>query len=181
MTSSQLLDFLRTEGIAWVQSQRGTLRPLGRPLGTHESQQLASYFDGDHLATVRITQVPSISNPPFYATLAQQGIGIPLDFTVMAGITFIDTVAISRANPLPRDQWLPLLFHELVHVVQYRILGLQEFIRRYITSTAGRRMASDTKRFPSSETPTNSTPAIAQAHRCFRLPPPLRFNWHEAA
>jgi hypothetical protein len=30
------------------------------------------------------------------------------------------------------DRWLPLLFHELVHVVQYKVLGLEGFMQRYV-------------------------------------------------
>ncbi|MFN2570846.1 MAG: hypothetical protein ABR537_04420 [Gemmatimonadales bacterium] len=50
----------------------------------------------------------------------------------MAAITFVDTIVVSERGPLPASEELPLLFHELVHVVQYDVLGLDEFVRRYV-------------------------------------------------
>jgi len=44
----------------------------------------------------------------------------------MAGITFQDVIV--HADPLQT----PLLFHELVHAVQYKHLGLQGFAERYV-------------------------------------------------
>lgn len=49
------------------------------------------------------------------------------DFALMAAITFVDTV-VSREPLMDR-----LLFHELVHVVQYQKLGLPEFAAKYVT------------------------------------------------
>lgn len=44
----------------------------------------------------------------------------------MAGVTFQDIVVhVDALEP-------PLLFHELVHAVQYKLLGLQEFAGRYV-------------------------------------------------
>lgn len=48
------------------------------------------------------------------------------NFSVMAAVTLVDTV-ISREPFTDR-----LLFHELVHVVQYAKLGLQEFAAKYV-------------------------------------------------
>jgi len=77
-----------------------------------------------------------IANPPFYGALEEAGIGIPLDFRGMTGITFIDTVLISQVAPVPEGEWLPLLFHELVHVLRYQELGLEKFVRVYVMGWA---------------------------------------------
>ena len=61
-----------------------------------------------------------VSNPPFYSALVQIGFepaALP-NFSLMAAITFVDTI-VSHAPFTDR-----LLFHELVHVVQYQKLGL---------------------------------------------------------
>ena len=53
----------------------------------------------------------------------------------MAAITFVDTVVVNRRfveEPVPVE----LLFHELVHVVQYEVLGVEEFTRRYVDGWA---------------------------------------------
>jgi hypothetical protein len=49
----------------------------------------------------------------------------------MAAITLGDTVVLNRRfveEPAPVE----LLFHELVHVVQYEVLGVEAFTRRYV-------------------------------------------------
>jgi hypothetical protein len=48
------------------------------------------------------------------------------DFSLMAAITFVDTV-VSHEPFTDR-----LLFHELVHVVQYERLGVLEFAAKYV-------------------------------------------------
>ena len=111
-------------------------RPLGRVLTPSELEAVAPYFDESLLRTVRIARVPSISNPDFYSFLLEQSIAIPLDFTQMAAITFVDTILVSEHQPLPATEEMPLLFHELVHVVQYDVLGLDEFVSRYVRGWA---------------------------------------------
>ena len=67
-----------------------------------------------------------VPNPPFYADLEKMGFtGLP-NFTTMAAITFDDVVVFH--DPLTPQ----LIFHEMVHVVQYRLLGIEEFARLYV-------------------------------------------------
>ncbi len=67
-----------------------------------------------------------VPNPPFYADLEQLGFtGLP-NFTTMAAITF-DDVAVFHDPMTPQ-----LIFHELVHVTQYRLLGIEKFARLYV-------------------------------------------------
>lgn len=136
VNSQELITFLIDQAPRWVVLQRDLQRPNGRPLSPNEAQVLAPFFGPDVVHRARITDVPVISNPDFYETLATQGIPIPLDFTQMSGITLVDTILISSAHPVPSADWLPLLFHELVHVVQYQLLGAEEFIRRYVNGWA---------------------------------------------
>jgi len=68
-----------------------------------------------------------VNNPPFYSQLVEMEFAPALpDFSLMATITFVDTV-VSHAPFTNR-----VLFHELVHVVQYEKLGLMEFVARYV-------------------------------------------------
>jgi hypothetical protein len=53
------------------------------------------------------------------------------DFGQMAASTFVETVVCHGA---PTDR---TLFHELVHVVQYRKLGLSAFAAKYVTGFLG--------------------------------------------
>lgn len=67
-----------------------------------------------------------VPNPPLYTDLEKLGFtGLP-DFSTMPAITFDDVVVFHE--PLTPQ----LIFHELVHVVQYRLLGVDEFARLYV-------------------------------------------------
>jgi len=132
----QLLAFLIAHAPAWIQAERLAHRSVARALTGTEAIALKLFFPAQVLATVRFATVPMIQNPPFYKTLEEAGIGIPLDFRGMTAITFVDTVLISQIAPVPAGDWLPLLFHELVHVLQYQELGLERFVRVYVMGWA---------------------------------------------
>jgi len=59
-----------------------------------------------------------------------------MDLATAQGITFDDTVLLSERDGILHGPRSGLLFHELVHVVQYKLLGVGEFIRRYVTGWA---------------------------------------------
>ncbi len=131
----ELLEYLVQQGAAWIRSQRETLRPQGVPLLPQLKQHYSGYFAPDTLAAVRLCRLPFIPNPTFYEDLDRRGIPIPLDFTQMAGITYDDTVAIAEHSSEP-NTLMPLLFHECVHVAQYRRLGVGLFIEQYVRGWA---------------------------------------------
>lgn len=131
----ELIEYLIAEGRGWVRSQRKTLRPLGVALQPELKNFYSQYFNEGTLDTVAVCIRPIIENPPFYADLSRRGIAVPLDFTQMSGITFIDTVVITAAHSDP-DVFAPLLFHECVHVVQYRRLGVDQFVEEYVRGWA---------------------------------------------
>jgi hypothetical protein len=96
-----------------------------------EDARLAPWFDEGTRRSVRVAHVPGIDNPPFYREIGR----VVLDFTGMAAITFVDTVVANRRfveEPAPVE----LLFHELVHVVQYQVLGVDAFTRQYVDGWA---------------------------------------------
>ena len=90
---------------------------------------MQSFFPAPTLDSARVVVLSGarVGNPLFYAELLRLGfeLGTLPDFALMAAITFIDTVV--SHEPLT-DR---LLFHELVHVVQYEKLGLPEFAAKY--------------------------------------------------
>ena len=80
----------------------------------------------DPMAVAKGTAIGRVPNPPFYAELEKLGFtGLP-NFATMPAITFDDVVVFHE--PLTPQ----LIFHELVHVVQYRLLGVGEFARLYV-------------------------------------------------
>ena len=96
-----------------------------------ERAGLAGWYSAATLDAARVRRVSQIENPDFYVQLGT----IPLDFRTMTGITYGDTVLISDSQ-VPSETPLSLLFHELVHVVQYTVLGVDEFARRYVQGWA---------------------------------------------
>ena len=76
----------------------------------------------------RVARVPS---PPFFGGILKQlefvGKRVHFNCSAAAGITFGECVLIVDPE-VPID----LLFHEMVHVEQYRILGRKEFARAYV-------------------------------------------------
>jgi len=84
---------------------------------------LPQVLDG---ARVLVRHGIRVGNPPFYPMLAGMGISNLPDISQMAATTFCDVVVshVPFANSL--------LFHELVHVEQYRQLGIPRFSELYV-------------------------------------------------
>jgi hypothetical protein len=83
----------------------------------------AEILDSVRLCVLRGSRVP---NPSMYSMAKMMGIRNLPDFSEMAAITFVDVI-------VSHEEFTPdLLFHELVHVVQYAQLGVKEFAARYV-------------------------------------------------
>jgi hypothetical protein len=136
MDMEEVIRFFTEEGIQWVMSQRDRSRAHGRELTTEEQSTFAPFFEPGILVKARVSSVSFIDNPGFYSELKEMGIGEAIDFRLAAGITFMDTIVIAIKHLEPHLAWVPLLFHELVHVVQYEILGVEEFVDRYVRGWA---------------------------------------------
>ena len=135
MDIDALIAFLIPNAQKWISFQRDLHNSHSAPLSNIEIDILQKFYLEATINRVRVKHVPRIENPPFYADLARAGVSIPLDFSQMAGITFDDTILISDiyAHTQPR---ISLLFHEIVHVVQYGLLGVGEFSKQYIQGWA---------------------------------------------
>ena len=86
------------------------------------------FFRPDVLNTARVAVLESerVGNPDFYPMLEGLGFTNSPNFAGMAAITFNDVI-VSHEALTPS-----LLFHELVHVEQYRQLGLDRFAELYV-------------------------------------------------
>ncbi|HJR36632.1 MAG TPA: DUF4157 domain-containing protein, partial [Gemmatimonadales bacterium] len=102
---------------AWVRNRRNRYYPRGIPIAEPDVAWLSAWFDPRLLARVRVCR----------ATL-------PLPH--FAGITYGDTILIDPGAAGSGRAWQRLLFHELVHVVQYEVLGLEGFVNRYLRGWA---------------------------------------------
>jgi len=115
----------------WILEQRDLYSAKARSLSNDERLSLQDYYDQRILDTVRIATVDQITNPPFYGEITELGIPI-LDISSAAGITFMDCVVIQRLFEQQFPSWISILFHELVHVIQYNFLGPRKLIDLYL-------------------------------------------------
>ena len=89
---------------------------------------MKEFFSPHLLDGVRVIYLggPRVANPSFYSMLAEMGFANLPYFGEMAAITFSDVVV----SHVPLTEGL--LFHELVHVEQYRRLGVSRFAELYV-------------------------------------------------
>lgn len=114
----------------YIDRQRRNFRQRAVPLSPNQMAAMQPFFATSTLDAVWVTVLTGerVGNPPFYRQLVQMGFepaALP-NFALMAAITFVDTV-VSHEPFTDR-----LVFHELVHVVQYQKLGLPEFAAKYV-------------------------------------------------
>jgi hypothetical protein len=129
LDDSQIVGITR-EVARYIESQRQIYRPEAVPLDQNGRAAMQAFFPPACLEATRLALLSDhrVTNPPFYGQLIKMGfdaITLP-DFRRMTAITFVDTV-VSHALFTYR-----LLFHELVHVVQYEKLGWAEFAAKYV-------------------------------------------------
>lgn len=119
---------LSTAVAQYITAQREAYLPTGIPLTREQSLVVGGHFILAVLDKARLVvlQNSSMQNPNFYPQLWQLGFKNLPDFRTMAAITF-GNVVVSR-QPFTHG----LLFHELVHVEQYRQLGIQRFSSLYV-------------------------------------------------
>lgn len=116
--------------LGYIERQRPAFRYRAVPLSPNQKAAMQPFFPASTLEAARIIVLAGerVSNPPFYVQLVGMGFesaALP-DFSTMAAITFVDTV-VSHGAFTDR-----LLFHELVHVIQYAKLGLEGFANKYV-------------------------------------------------
>ena len=101
------------QSVALTETQRNAMQPFFSP----------AVLDSARLCVLRGTRV---SNPSMYTMAKMMGIRNLPDFADMAAITFVDVIVSHE------DFTDALLFHELVHVVQYSQMDMKEFSTRFI-------------------------------------------------
>jgi hypothetical protein len=110
---------------AYISEQRKSFHSKAVPIEQSHKAALQRFFPAPLLDGVRVARGRA-SEPSFYRQLKSLGITNAPPFSEMAGITFQDVVV--HAEPLTHS----LLFHELVHAVQYSHLGLRGFAEHYV-------------------------------------------------
>ena len=112
----------------YITTQREAYLPTGISLTAEQRLALQGFFIQAVIEKARLVvlQKSRVQNPNFYPQLRQLGFRNLPDFRAMAAITF-GNVVVSH-QPFNHG----LLFHELVHVEQYRQLGIQQFSNLYV-------------------------------------------------
>jgi hypothetical protein len=112
----------------YIRTQRGVFAARAVELPQNLRVQMNGFFRADLLNSTRavVFENERVGNPDFYPMLEGLGFRNLPDFQAMAAITFSDII-------VSRERFTPtLLFHELVHVEQYRQLGIDPFAALYV-------------------------------------------------
>jgi hypothetical protein len=112
----------------YITAQRERFSPQAVPLAAAQKAAMAGFFQPNVLDATRVLVLVGIriENPPFYPMVAGMGFSNLPDFSQMAATTFWDVVV----SHVPFTDGL--VFHELVHVEQYRELGIPRFSELYV-------------------------------------------------
>lgn len=112
----------------YITDQRERAFPLAVPLSPEQRASMEGFFLSQVLDTTRLLVLAEsrVVNPPFYVPLRRMGFTNLPNFATMAAVTFCDVVV--SHQPFTDG----LLFHELVHVEQYRQLGVPRFAELYV-------------------------------------------------
>src|SRR6266446_6300824 len=115
----------------YIEQQRNRYAKTAAPLSAAQRALLRPFFVDAVLDSARLVVLKDsqVENPPFYSKLEAMGFDKNLlpDFADMGAVTFVDVIVSN--GPISTAT----LFHELVHVVQYRKLGLSDFAAKYVT------------------------------------------------
>ena len=109
----------------WIQQTLAEHAAAARPVASLGFSRLPHYYDESLLANAKAVVAAKVPVPPLSA-MGLAGLGA-FERMEMGGMTFFDTYFV-RAD-LARVE--SLHFHELVHVVQWRLLGPEKFLGCY--------------------------------------------------
>jgi hypothetical protein len=112
----------------YIATQRERHAPRAIPLSAQQRAAMSAFFSPQLLEDTRllVLQGERVANPEFYPMLRSLGFNNLPDQSTMGAITFCDVVV---SHELFSNG---LLFHELVHVEQYRQLGIPRFSELYV-------------------------------------------------
>jgi hypothetical protein len=114
----------------WIDNVIQQHRHIARPVTTLGFARLSQYFQSETLSRAFAVEVSTIPMPPLTA------LGLPqfeaFERMDADGITYRDTYFIRRGRAMDEA----LHFHELVHVVQWQMLGPEQFVLAYARGLA---------------------------------------------
>jgi hypothetical protein len=112
--------------LSWIQKTLGDYQNIAQPVASMQFARLPHYFDQSLLETVKFIAIERLPLPPLtamglnrFATFEQGNFD---------GITYLDRYFIKRTVVTEEA----LHFHELIHVIQWRLLGPERFLSAYV-------------------------------------------------
>jgi hypothetical protein len=111
--------------MGWIKQTLAAHVSKARTIASLGFQRLPQYFSPELLAYAKVVYVEVVPVPP----LSQLGLNQFTDFENMNadGITYLDTF-FARQEAQRHES---LHFHELVHVIQWKLLGAKAFVAAY--------------------------------------------------
>jgi hypothetical protein len=113
----------------YINNSQKKYAPQAFPLTDAQHTAMQPFFSPAVLDSARLCVLHGtrVSNPSMYPMAKMMGIRNLPDFAEMAAITFMDVIVSHQ------EFTDALLFHELIHVVQYAQLGVKEFAARFVS------------------------------------------------
>lgn len=125
---------------SYLHEQREHFRAIGHPLDEGQCDAMAPFFASALLRQARVVvrDRQRIPNPPFYVEAKALGFTNLPELTHMSSVTFEDVVVFHEEITDRR------LFHALVHVVQFQVLGLESYADHFVRAFMRTRLHSST-------------------------------------
>jgi hypothetical protein len=111
--------------LEWIRTTLTANARAARSVASHGFSRLPLYFSENTLSCTKVVLVDPLPMPP----LSSMGLARFADFERgdFDGITYIDTVFLKPTQSNNEN----MHFHELVHVIQWRLLGPDRFLLSY--------------------------------------------------
>ena len=111
--------------IGWIQGTLKAHSAEAKSVSSIGFPRLSQYFTKDLLSSTKVVVVDRVPMPP----LSSMGLSQFAEFEHgdYAGVTYLDTFFVKRSSASVER----LHFHELIHVVQWRLLGPEKFLAIY--------------------------------------------------
>jgi hypothetical protein len=111
--------------MAWIERLLRAHANVAQPVAAKGFPRLPLYFSRPLLQSAKCVVVDRVPMPPLTALGLSQF--AEFERADNSGVTYLDTYFVKRDRATDE----PLHFHELVHVVQWRLLGPERFLAMY--------------------------------------------------
>jgi hypothetical protein len=111
--------------MAWIERLLRAHANVAQPVAAKGFQRLPLYFSQPLLQSAKCVVVERVPMPPLTALGLSQF--AEFERADNSGVTYLDTYFVKRDRATDE----PLHFHELIHVVQWRLLGPERFLSTY--------------------------------------------------